>query len=98
MKVIITGASDDLIEVDGDIVEEFGASTKGTNLLAVSDGTLLRITYDNDGIWRIGRLVTGSAEFVKVEGDVPADTFDKVTLTGDIKWIVVGEHYAAPSK
>jgi hypothetical protein len=91
--ITITGASDDLIEVEGDIREEFGffpADERDTRLLAVSDGTLLRVSYDADGIWRLAKVVGGSAELYKIEGDAEADTNDKVHLTGDIKWVVLG--------
>ena len=55
MSTILTGASDDLIEVDGDITEELGyrdIEGKG-DLVAFSTGTVLRIRYDQEGIWRI---------------------------------------------
>lgn len=96
--ITITGASDDLIEIGGDIVEEWGHYTSDdddrSRLIAVSDGTLLRIEYDRDGIWRVARLAAGSAEMTKVEGDVGADTNDVVTLTGDIQWVVFGTNVA----
>jgi hypothetical protein len=96
MKITITGASDDLIEIDGDFREEFSvnmetAERKGGLLLAVSDGTLLRVRYNDDGIWRITRIVNGMAKFSKTEGDVAADTFDVVTLEGElVNWVVLG--------
>jgi hypothetical protein len=97
-KITITGGSDDLIEIDGDIEEEFGAYLKDGDdqgfLLAVSDGTLCRIVYDQDGIWRVTRLAAGSATWVKVEGDVEADRNDVVTLEGDVRWIVKGREMA----
>ncbi len=53
-EVIVYGASDDLIEVEGAIREEFTANRDGeANLLAFSDGTLLEVTYTDAGIWRI---------------------------------------------
>lgn len=96
MKTItITGASDDLIEVDGDIEEEFNPPFDDRDVyLAVSDGTLLRVKYDEDGIWRIAKIIGGSADFEKVEGDAEADTFDKVTMTGDIRWVAMASAYA----
>jgi hypothetical protein len=96
----IYGASDDLIEIEGDIREEFEAykydKEEKPAILAVSDGTLLKMWYDDDGIWRISRLVAGTAVFEKIEGDVEKDTPDIVTLTAEtpIKWVVVGEQRA----
>lgn len=78
----ITGASDDLIELDGQIREEFshyGYDDDQGCLLAFSDGTLLSIKYDDDGIWRIARLATGKCEYAHQPGDVVEDTNDLVT-------------------
>lgn len=89
MKINITGASDDLVEIDGDIVEEFSFCSGEKGLLAFSDGTLLQIWYDNDdGLWRINRLVDGDSIYSKIEGDVQTDTSDVAQLIGEIKWIV----------
>jgi len=97
MSITIYGASDDLIEIDGDICEEFNwiPSDDGTRLLAFSDGTLLRVAYDCDGIWRLNLVARGAARFTKVEGDVEKDTPDEVTLSDvEIKWVVLGEQSA----
>lgn len=65
MEILIYGASDDLVEVEGAIREEFsyGDDEAEHDLLAFSDGTLLSIKYANDGCWRIGRLVAGDADY-----------------------------------
>lgn len=90
----IYGASDDLIEIEGDIREEFNFypdDSEDFRYLAISDGTLLRMNYDSDGIWRIHKVMSGSATFEKAEGSVDEDTPDIVRLTGvDIRWVVVG--------
>ena len=51
----IYGASDDLIEVDGDLREEYNAD-KGTFTLAAPDGAGVRIhvKYESTGTWRVG--------------------------------------------
>lgn len=91
MSIIIYGASDDLIEIDGEIREEFSLhldEPEDSALLFVSDGTVIRINYDCDGIWRLTRLVSGAARFEKGEGNVEADTPDIVTLSGiRINWV-----------
>jgi hypothetical protein len=93
MKITITGYSDDLIEIDGDISEEWPAprevDEKGA-YISISDGTLLKARYDDNGIWRFDRLVRGSCLFHKTDGDVEADTFDVITLEGEIRWISLG--------
>lgn len=96
MKTIyISGASDDLIEIDGDIREEFNHYDEGSPFyLTFSDGTVLSINYNNDGFWRINRLTIGSAEYSKHEGmDEENDYSDIVTLKGDIKWAVGGKNF-----
>lgn len=92
--VTVYGASDDLIEVEGDLKEEF-SGYEGTHYLAFSDGTLLSVKYDDGGLWRINRLVQGSAACVKVEATDPEDDYsDKVTLTGALAWVVCGKEHA----
>jgi hypothetical protein len=92
----IYGASDDLLEVEGDTQEEFSVwdTEYKPFTVAVSDGTLLRVRYDDDGIWRISLLTKGAAQFEKVEGDVVKDTPDVVTLSGvEFRWVAVCIHY-----
>lgn len=91
MSIIIYGASDDLIEIEGEFREELSLrldTPEDSALLFVSDGTVIRVNYDSDGIWRLTRLVSGAARFEKGEGDVEANTPDIVTLSGiRINWI-----------
>jgi len=92
----VYGASDDLVVIEGDINEEFSfySEEEQSRFLAFSDGTLLTVRYDSDGIWRIFRQVQGKAKFSKVEGDAVIDTPDVVTLDGDIFWVVLAEQSA----
>lgn len=99
--ITIYGASDDLVVVNGDISEEFGydgntevlAGDRG-DLLGFSDGTLLRILRDSEGVWRITRLRTGAAAFALVQGDEDNGT-DRATLDGDVAWVVHGSSFAS---
>lgn len=93
----IYGASDDLIELEGQITEEFNgglyrdeAGPRG-DILAFSDGTLLEVEYDRDGIWRIRRLVAGACEYQHTPGELTSDTADVAVLTGDLRWVVKSE-------
>lgn len=102
MSLIVYGASDDLVEVEGDVREEFNPGD-GPSYLAVSDGTVLRITYD--GRWRIDRVAEGAAEFqhdpaTADDGDPREDGSpcysDRVILSGVlVKWVVFGDRYEA---
>jgi hypothetical protein len=103
MKVIVYGASDDLIEIDGDLNDEVaytGDEDEGI-LVAFSDGTVLRITYgaNDEGFWRISRIVAGSAAYDHKPGeDEREDYSDRVTLEGDFKWAVCGNTLVRPWK
>lgn len=93
-EVTIYGASDDLIEIEGDIREEIYANDETGNFLAFSDGTILSVNYGKEGIWRVNRLQAGSAAMDKIEATDPdGDYTDRVTLRGDIKWVCGGSLY-----
>lgn len=101
--VTVYGASDDLIEVDGAIREEWSwyKDEAQEAFLAFSDGTVLAICYgaNDEGFWRIRRVAIGSAEYALVEGkDVDDDYSDKATLTGEFQWCVKGSEMARVSK
>ena len=99
--VTINGASDDLIEVAGAIEEEFPYQQRGHgqpsgNLLAFSDGTILRIEFNHEGVWRIQPVQRGTAWLgiePAPEGD-EGNYSDVATLTGDVWWVVQGMGYA----
>lgn len=103
MSVTITGASDDLIEIDGDISEEFNVydTHNVDRLLAFSDGTVLRIRCTDEEVWRItpehraptsGDLTITQA----VPGDETNYT-DRATIDGPITWVVLGAEIAVPA-
>jgi hypothetical protein len=94
-EITIYGASDDLIEVDGDITEEFNPGDD-PSLIACSDGTILRVTFDHNGIWRITPVVHGTAALTVAQAPEDDDNnyTDRATLTGDIRWVVHGVAWA----
>lgn len=83
--VTVTGASDDLIEVEGGLREEFDWYSDKPCWLNFSDGTQLKALYDDEGIWRFERTREGAAEYSRTPGDGEAN--DIVTLTGDVRWV-----------
>jgi hypothetical protein len=91
LKTVIYGAFDDLLEIEGVLREELNPSNEEPNVLGLSDGTLLQIEYDQDGIWRIKRLRAGSCEFILEQGDTEQDTPDRAILIGDLTWAVLAE-------
>ena len=98
-EVLIYGSSDDLVEVEGSVREEFNYpfDEEKPQFLAFSDGTVLSVLYDNDGIWKIRQVAIGVAEYSKKEAvsSESDDYSDKVTLKGgNIQWIVFGSAFA----
>lgn len=96
-KVEIYGASDDLIEIDGDIREEFNPTDGEMGYLGFSDGTILGIIYSREGIWRITLIVEGMATYELKQGTDSEDNYtDRATLTlgDDIEWVLFGDQYA----
>lgn len=93
MSVTIYGYSDDLIEVEGDIEDEFSYKDddKG-DVLSFSNGTVLRIEYSSDGLWKIVALA--GAEHVTVEYSAidaeSSEYSDRVMVDGDISWVTHG--------
>lgn len=98
--ITVYGASDDCIEVEGDIREEFSYQKRGYGqptgeLLAFSDGTILRIEFTDAGVWRISPVARGAGRLDIVqasEGD-EGDYSDVANLDGAV-WVVQGIGYA----
>lgn len=102
MTVTAYGSSDDLIEIDGDIREEFTAAFDGEdNLLAFSCGVVLRIRYSDQGIWRIAVVheeEPGLVEIVQAPEDDEDNYSDVATVHGGtmvpLTWVVHGDAIA----
>ena len=88
MSVTIFGASDDLIEVEGDVHEEFNVDSEEPTYIGCSDGTLLKITYD--GNWHIKPIHEGEME-VRIKIPKGEEYTDIAEVSGDIRWIVCGK-------
>ncbi len=96
-QVVVTGTSDDVIDVSGDLSEEFQYyRDEDGGVLVFSDGTVLRVQRpdgtERDHVWRINMLASGSGH-LRIEpatGDAGTDT---ATITGDIRWVVRGREF-----
>jgi hypothetical protein len=91
----VYGASDDLIEVEGDIGEEFNHYSTDDKpcYLAFSDGTLFKVQY-LEGIWRIFFVAKGRCNS-RLEQCTSDDGSDHAYLTGEkITWVVCGDYAA----
>lgn len=93
MKLKISGHSDDIVCVEGDLTEEFYVVDDETLHVAVSEGTLLRVTYD--GMWNIRVLSNGLGTTIDHEPATDEDDnySDIVTLTSErtVGWVVGGK-------
>lgn len=90
MSTKLTGHSDDVIVLEGDLFDELYPSydePKGT--IGFSDGSLLHYEYDSDGIWRFKPIVIGSLLDRIEPGIVADDTFDVVHFKDGLKWALL---------
>ena len=92
-EIKVFGYSDDMIEVETKPYmltggSEFDASS-GPNYLAFSDGTVLRVRFDEGGVWRVsaGRKGAATYEHDKTGWDEVDGFTERVTLTGNITWV-----------
>ena len=91
----VYGCSDDLIEVDGDIRDEYGRFAVGHwSYATFSDGTVLRVGYavDKSSNWRVERIREGAAQFNHVTAELrqvedESEYSDVGVLDGPIEWV-----------
>jgi hypothetical protein len=86
----VTGSSDDIVEFEGDLSDELYPGNNDENYLAFSDGTVLFVEYDDDGIWRFKTIYKGSLFDKKEEGSRTNDENDTVYFLDGIKWVLLG--------
>lgn len=77
----IYGASDDLVEIEGDMEDEIPCYEQDVEIL-VNDGTRLRAHYGTGGMWRLSVVQTGTETTVTHTPASDPDTnyTDMVTL------------------
>lgn len=93
--VAVAGGPDLCILVRGGIDEDFyyhGNNVEAGDLLAFSDGTILRVVFD--GGWHVTVVAAGSA-VVTVEPDTAQEFSDRATVVGDVRWVVHGRDWKA---
>jgi hypothetical protein len=100
--VELTGSSDDLIELDGALYEEFNYvdNIGEGDFIGFSDGTVLRIEYGRSGVWRITPVVSGTAKLTIEQAPENDDDqyTDKAILEGDVTWAMHGIGIAAAKR
>lgn len=83
----IYGSSDDLIEIEGDISEEFTLSGDESGYIGLSDGTLLSVVYGPDGDWLFS-ITKGSGQVYPV--GYTHDYTETFETARPIEWILFG--------
>lgn len=98
MSVTVYGASDDLIEVEGDIREEFPWNDPDAAYLGFSNGVILRILFSISGAWRITPVAGADRVQVAQCPENDEDNYsDKATVDGDVMWVVCGAAWSGVS-
>lgn len=95
---MVTGSSDDLIEITGELFEEFNAFNCSDGVMAISDGTLLKVNYKEDGIWRFAPLFKGSLYDRREEGSIADDTADEIYFMPGLLWCAFSDKMQVESK
>lgn len=85
MRLKIYGASDDLIEVEGDAQEEFNHFSKEPAFLHLGTAAVVKCQYANDGIWRLEvvRIVMDARIVSFKTGSAEGDTNDMLVIEGE---------------
>lgn len=94
MATEVYGASDDLIEIDGDIRAEGGTDN---GMVIFNDGTVLIVSYGKagQGIWRVECLHAGEL-FDRIEecDDEDAERYsDTAHLKDGAKWAYIAKQF-----
>jgi hypothetical protein len=87
--ITIYAASDDLVEVDGDIKEEFSSyrfSDPGGAYVCVSTGDLIQFRMDEEGDWFARVIVDATSPVIGRRPDREGD--EQVTITAPVTWVV----------
>lgn len=94
MSTKIYGASDDLIEFEGDVSGEVGCYDTEV-LLICSDGTLVKVIYGDEGIWKITALKMGSLfKHILICEDEDADPHSDILEFQDgLKWVYAAKEW-----
>ena len=94
MAILLYGASDDLIETEGDVSEEFSAYDFDGYVL-LSNGLVFSMNFNRSGIWSI-ELVRGDDSLVTITrstGEYGDDEYgypshsDKAEVHDSITWV-----------
>lgn len=91
-EVTIYGCSDDLIMCDGAIHDEYYPKHDGTGYLHFNEGSVVKVQFDKEGVWRVEVVKLGEGTVVVSHEVIGRDMVfeeedysDRLTLAGNIK-------------
>jgi hypothetical protein len=93
MPLKVYGSSDDLIEIEGDIYDEYCVNFDSDNdevILALSNGIALAIKYNDCGLWKISQIAGNPSDvkFTHIATDPDSDAYSDVAeISKDVEWI-----------
>jgi hypothetical protein len=92
----IWGESDDVVEIDGDLMTEELYPETDAMVFTFGDGTKLEIRFTEDAEWRITVLERGAADVRIEEAYSPtarefSEHSDVATLSGDLRSVEIEE-------
>lgn len=97
----IYGHSDDLIEVEGDIQDEYDVGSAGKGYVAISDGTLILCIYEG-GMWLLRLITSGGSRITMAANQGPdSDQYsDVMTIESDkpFEWVMCGQGFTSARK
>lgn len=85
----ISGHSDDIVMIEGDMNEEFYIMDQNKWFLAFSDGTLLSVRYD--GTWHLDVLTEGPSFAERIPCKPLENYSDKIIFNGNIHWCLLAD-------
>jgi len=94
--IVVYGSSDDLIQIEGALCLEFDYSESNEgDLLAFSNGVVLRIRYGASGVWRITPAACLDQVTINSAPENDSDNYsDRATIHGTVAWVVHGSEIA----
>lgn len=97
MPVYVSGHSDDLIEIDGDLSEEFPYDEDEDNFVAFSNGIVLKIAYKGDhwSVWVVANPLKHRVDIEQgsEESDWAAYS-DRASFDAPASWVLHGVNWA----
>lgn len=96
----IYGTSDDRIEIEGDVYEEFNLSRDPVGWIATSNGALVRVSYDGEWHFRVRQTGYGAHHVypagIEQTTELAGNEYsDVVIIEEPIKWVLFGDFLAA---